>query len=52
MKKLLGILLIVIFTFSLYFSTSNDVDIKSGDSHGYATIIPIPTPESPEKIGL
>jgi len=52
MKKLLGVLLVIIFAFSIYFSISNDFVSKPSDSHGYATIVPIPTPESPEKLGL
>jgi len=47
MKKLLGLLLIIVFTFSLYFSVSNDIATKSDNSSGYATIIPIP-PSAPQ----
>jgi len=47
MKKLLGILLIIVFAFSLYFSISNDVVIKSSDSPVYANLHPFPVPQPP-----
>ena len=52
MKKLLGVFLIVVFVFSIYFSISGNVVSSSNDLHGYATNVPIPAPESPEKLGL
>ena len=53
MKKLLGILLVIVFSFSIYFSISNDFVVESQNSHNYAAgIIPIPPPESPDKLGL
>ena len=51
MKKLLGILLIVIFTFSLYFSVSNDIATKPDNSSGYASVIPIPPSVPQAKTG-
>jgi len=53
MKKLLGILLVIVFAFSIYYSISNDFVLKSHDSSIYAAgNIPIPPPKSPEKLGL
>jgi len=47
MKKLLGILLIAVFAFSIYFSISNDVVTKTNASTTYASIVPIPPPDKP-----
>ncbi len=49
MKKLLGLFLLIVFAFSFYFTISNDVVTKSNDSSGYASIIPIPPPERPQR---
>jgi hypothetical protein len=51
MKKLLGILLLVLFAFSIYFTISNDVTTNSNNSPGYASIIPIPPPDPPARRG-
>jgi len=52
MKKLLGILLVIVFVFSIYFSISNDVATKSNDSISYASVlIPNPPPEPPGRKG-
>jgi len=47
MKKLLGILLIAVFAFSIYFSISNDAVTKTNASTTYASIVPIPPPDKP-----
>jgi len=52
MKKLLGILLIIVFAFSIYFAISNDIVTKSNDSSGYASIVPIPPPDPPGRRGV
>lgn len=45
MKKLFGILLLVLFAASLFLALNNDLSIsKTNDSHSYASIIPLPPP--------
>ena len=51
MKKLLGVLLLILFTFSIYFTISSDVSTESNNSQGYASILPIPPPEPPARRG-
>jgi len=51
MKKLLGILLIIVFAFSLYFTISNNVVIKSKKMPVFANVHPMPLPEAPPKRG-
>ena len=52
MKKLLSVLLLILFAFSIYFAVSNNViNSTSNDSPGYASIIPIPPPEPPARRG-
>ena len=52
MKKLLGILLILVFAVSIYFTVSNDIVAKANNSSGYASIIPIPPSEQAKKVGM
>jgi len=47
MKKLLGIVLLVLFVFSIYFSISNGDVAKTKNSPSYAKLIPMPVPETP-----
>ena len=53
MKKLLGAILLILFAISIFFSISNNISrvSNSGDSPGYASIIPIPPPEPPGRRG-
>jgi hypothetical protein len=53
MKKLLSVVLLILFAFAIYFTVSNDIANKStsNDSPGYASIIPIPPPEPPARRG-
>ena len=51
MKKLLGVLLLILFAFSIYFTISSDVATNPNESSGYASIIPIPPPEPPARRG-
>jgi hypothetical protein len=53
MKKLLSVLLLILFALSIYFTISNDIinNSASNDSAGYASIIPIPPPEPPARRG-
>jgi hypothetical protein len=52
MKKLLGILLLILFAVSIFYSISNNMSSStSNDSPGYASIIPIPPPEPPARRG-
>lgn len=48
MKKLLGVLLLL-FTFAIYFSVTSDIATKSNNSKGYASVIPIPAPDAAQK---
>jgi hypothetical protein len=52
MKKLLGIILLVLFAITILFSVNNNIkSTTSNDSPGYASIIPIPPPEPPARRG-
>ena len=53
MKKLLSVVLLILFAFSIYFTISSDMatNSTSNDSPGYASIIPIPPPEPPARRG-
>jgi hypothetical protein len=52
MKKILGFILLVLFTLSIFYSISNNIQTKTTtDSAGYASIIPIPPPEPPARRG-
>jgi hypothetical protein len=52
MKKFLGILLLLLFAFTIVFSISNDLNTSKNDkASGYAAIIPIPPPDPPARRG-
>ena len=47
MKKLINIILLLLFAISLFFSISNNINTStSKESQGYASIIPMPPPNS------
>ena len=48
MKNLLGIILILLFVFSIIFTITNNINTTTSDvKPGYASIVPIPPPEDP-----
>jgi hypothetical protein len=52
MKKLLGIILLVLFAITILFSINNNINsTSSNESPGYASILPIPPPEPPARRG-
>jgi hypothetical protein len=52
MKKILGLILLALFTLSIFYSITYNIETKTmTDSAGYASIIPIPPPEPPARRG-
>lgn len=52
MKKLLGLILLILFAISIVFSINKNIQTSTtNDSPGYASIIPIPPPEPPARRG-
>ena len=51
MKKLLSILLLLLFAVSIYYSILSNTETRTAEKPGYASIIPIPPPEPPARRG-